>query len=86
MENKISEKPNMKGTVLAGFFWRFMEKGGTAIVELVVQTILARCFLSPQDFSTVGLISIFINISNICVQAGFNTALIQKKDIDDDDC
>jgi len=86
MENKNSGKSNMKGTVLAGFFWRFMEKGGTAVVEFIVQTILARCFLSPQDFSTVGLISIFINISNICIQAGFNTALIQKKDADDDDC
>lgn len=86
MENKTPGKLNMKGTVLAGFFWRFMEKGGTAVVEFIVQTILARAFLSPEDFSTVGLISIFINISNICIQAGFNTALIQKKDADDEDC
>ncbi len=88
-KNHISEKKNasgMKGTVLAGFFWRFMEKGGTSLVEFVVQTILARWFLSPQDFSTVALISIFINISNICIQAGFSTALIQKADTDDDDC
>lgn len=96
MENKEPEMQNfdiekkaahgMKGTVLSGFFWRFMERGGTSIVEFVVQTVLARWFLSPQDFATVALISIFINISNICIQAGFNTALIQKKDADDGDC
>ena len=95
MDNKETEKlysegnkkkTGLKGAVLAGFFWRFMERGGTSLVEFVVQTILARWFLSPEDFATVALISIFINISNICIQAGFNTALIQKKDTDDDDC
>jgi len=79
-------KKNMKSSVLSGAFWLFMEKGGLGIVEFIVAWILARYFLTPYDYSTVGLIAIFISFSNIFVQGGFNTALIQKKELDDEDC
>ncbi len=78
-------KKNMKASVLTGAFWLFMEKGGLSIVEFVVSLILAR-LLMPEDYATVGLIAIFVNFSNIFVQGGFNTALVQRKEIDDDDC
>ena len=84
-ENESRGK-NMKTRVLAGAFWLFMEKGGLGFVEFVVAWVLARFFLSPYDYSTVGLISIFVSFSGILVQSGFDTALVQREKIDDEDC
>ena len=87
-DKKNNGKPfkTMKSRVLSGAFWLFMEKGGLGFVEFAVAWVLARFFLSPSDYSTVGLISIFISFSNIFVQGGFNTAIIQRKELDDEDC
>lgn len=77
---------NMKMRVVSGVFWLFMEKGGLGFVEFAVAWVLARFFLSPYDYSTVGLISIFVSFSGILVQSGFDTALVQRETIDEEDC
>lgn len=76
---------NVKSKVLHGTFWLFMEKGGLGIIEFIVAWILARFFLDPIDYSTVGVIAIFVSFSNIFIKGGFNYALIQKKDLDEKD-
>lgn len=76
---------NVKSKVLAGSFWLFMEKGGLGIIEFAVAWVLARFFLDPSDYATVGLIAIFIGFSNVFVKSGFNYSIIQKKDLNEDD-
>lgn len=39
----------------------------------------------PKDFGIIALITIFINLSNILLQRGFTSALIQNKDVDEID-
>jgi teichuronic acid exporter len=73
-----------KSRIIYSFFWKFLEKGGTQFIQLISQIILARILL-PEDFGTIAIITIFINVSNVFIQAGFNTALIQKKDADETD-
>ena len=63
-DEEVNAKANMKDKVLSGAFWVFLEKGGLSIAEFIVAWVLARFFLTPADYSTVGLISIFINFSN----------------------
>src|SRR5699024_8295482 len=46
--------------------------------------VLAR-LLTPEIFGLIGMLMIFIQLSQILVQAGFNQALIQKKEIDEED-
>lgn len=58
-----------------------MEHGGTQGISLVVQVVLAR-LLTPGDFGTIAIILVFINLAQVFVQSGLNTALIQKKDAD----
>ncbi|WP_316569214.1 lipopolysaccharide biosynthesis protein [Neobacillus sp. YIM B06451] len=71
-----------KATVISSLFWKFTERMGVQGIQFVVSIILAR-ILSPEDFGTIVLITIFIAISGVLVQGGFNTALIQKRDVDD---
>lgn len=75
---------NLKASVLSSLFWKFLERGGVAGVQLIVQIILARLLL-PADYGIIALIVVFISISQVFVQSGLGTALIQKKSVTDAD-
>ncbi len=70
---KLTEK------VAKGVFWVLLEKFGIQVAHFVVTLVLAR-LLTPNDYGTVALLSIFVSLSNILVDSGFGKALIQKKD------
>lgn len=70
--------------IATSFFWKLMERGGTQGIQFVVQIILAR-LLSPEEFGIVAIVMVFINLAQVFVQSGFNTALIQKKELDEID-
>ena len=71
-----------KNKVIAGLFWKFAEKIGAQGVSLIVSIILAR-IIAPEEYGIIALTTIFISISNVFVESGLGTALIQKKDADD---
>lgn len=73
-----------KKTIISNLFWKFLERGGYQSIVFVVQIVLAR-LLTPSDFGNIAIISVFINLANVFVQSGFNTALIQKRDTDEVD-
>ncbi|MDN5290073.1 MAG: teichuronic acid exporter [Anaerophaga sp.] len=73
-----------KESVLSSLFWKLLERGGTQGIQFIVQIVLAR-LLAPEQFGTIAIIMVFINIAQVFVQSGFNTALIQKKDADEID-
>ena len=53
-------------------------------MELAVQVVMAR-LLAPDEFGALALMLVFINVGNVIVQSGLNTALVQAESIDDDD-
>lgn len=70
----------MAGT-LKNLFWKFSERISVQFISLIVNIIIAR-ILTPQEYGIVAIVSIFISLSYIIVDGGFNSALIQKKDAD----
>lgn len=68
-----------RNTVLKSFFWKFLERGGSQIVNFIVTIILARLLL-PEEYGIIALILVFVNIANVFVDGGLNTALIQNKE------
>lgn len=56
----------------------------TQITQFIVGLILAR-ILSPDEFGLVGMITVFIAISQSIVDSGFGQALVRKQDISDTD-
>lgn len=70
--------------IFSGLIWKFLERFGTVGIQFVIQIILAR-ILSPDDYGSIALITVFISVSNVFIQTGFNTALIQRQDINEDD-
>lgn len=82
MNNKINTEQITRGTVVRSLIWKFLERGGVQGVQFVLSIILAR-LVSPSDYGVIALILVFIQIANVFIQSGFNTALIQKKDADE---
>lgn len=68
--------------VLSNFLWRFAERCGAQLVTFIVSIVLAR-LLTPDDYGTIALVTVFTTIMQVFVDSGLGTALIQKKDADD---
>lgn len=73
-----------KSKVLSSLFWKLLERGGAQGIQFIVMIVLARLLL-PEDFGLLVLVTIFITIAGVITQSGFNTALIQKKTVDEID-
>lgn len=76
---------NLKKSTISSLFWKLFERGGRAIVELVVQIAMAR-LLAPEAFGALAIMLVFVNVGNVIVQSGLNTALVQSPRIDCKDC
>lgn len=77
MEKSIENK-----TVVSSLIWKFLERTGTYLVQFVIQIILARILL-PSEYGIVAIVTVFIALANVFIQNGFNTALIQRKNVTD---
>ena len=67
-----------------GVLWNFIEKVLMEGAQFVIGIILARLLL-PSDFGLIGMLAIFVAISNVFIDGGFAKALIQKKGCTDFD-
>ena len=68
----------LKERTINGLFWSFIDSFANQGVQFVVGIILAR-ILSPREFGLIGMLTIFIAISQSFVDSGFSNALIRKK-------
>lgn len=73
-----------RNLAIKSFIWKFLERSGAQVITFIVTIILARLLL-PEEYGVIALITIFINICNVIVDGGLNTALIQKQHADDKD-
>lgn len=67
-----------------GLLWKLLERFGVSGVQFVLQIILAR-LLEPEHYGVLSIMIIFTTLANVFIQNGFNTALIQNKDVEDED-
>ncbi|BEM22571.1 TPA: lipopolysaccharide biosynthesis protein [Serratia marcescens] len=70
---------SLKKKAILGIIWNVAEKFLVQGAKFVIGIILAR-IISPEDFGLIGMILIFIVLSDIITDGGFSQALIQKKD------
>lgn len=70
--------------VSESIFWKLLERFGVVGVQFVLQLVLAR-LLNPSHYGTLSIMIIFTSLANVFIQTGFNTALIQNKDVTEED-
>ena len=71
-------KYDLRKRIIKSVFWQALEKVGAYGIGFVVSIILARR-LAPEQFGVIGIMNVFIALSNVFIDSGFSTALIQKK-------
>ena len=79
MDNK-----SLKTKAVVGLFWKLAERTGAQAITFVLSIVLAR-LLTPNDYGAIAILLVFITIADVFVNAGFGSALIQKKDANDID-
>lgn len=62
-----------------GVAWSAVERISTIGIQFVLNIIIAR-ILSPSDYGAIGMLAIFLSISQCLIDSGFSNALIQRKD------
>lgn len=71
--NKLKEK------AIHGVSWSAIDSLANSGITFLVAILLAR-ILSPAEFGLIGMITVFIAVSNSIVDSGFSSALIRKVD------
>jgi len=76
----VDVKRGLKEKALSSTFWT----GGDAFLRLTlklgISVVLAR-LLSPQEFGTIALLYLFMDVANRFVDSGFSSALIQSQEV-----
>lgn len=73
-----------RGTIVKSFIWKLFERLSAQLIQFVVTIVLARLLL-PSEYGIIALIAIFIQLCDVIIDGGLNTALIQKKEADNTD-
>lgn len=75
---------SLKNKTLSGLVWKLSERLGVSGVQFILQIVLAR-LLNPEHYGILSIMIIFTTLANVFIQTGFNTALIQNKDVSEED-
>ena len=70
---------SLKKKTVKGTLWSSVERFSVQAVQFVVMIFMAR-ILTPSDYGIVGMVTVFIAVSQSLVDSGFSQALIRKQD------
>lgn len=69
---------SLKNKTAKGVVWSALERFSVQGVMFIVMVIMAR-LLTPKDYGLVGMLTVFIAISQTLIDSGFSQALIRKQ-------
>ncbi len=79
------EKRNKpSSSMLSALGMQLVSKYSNVAVQLVVTMVLAR-LLTPEEFGTVAIVTVFTSFFSILADVGVSTAIVQYKDLTRDD-
>ena len=68
----------------SALIWKLLERFGVSGVQFILQIVLAR-ILNPEHYGILSIMIVFTTLANVFIQSGFNTALIQNRDVTEED-
>ena len=75
---------NKKNGIKGGLIWSFGERITAQLVSTIVTVVLAR-LLDPTHYGIISIVTVFISFCNVFVTSGMGSAIVQKKEVDDED-
>lgn len=70
---------SIKQKTINGLKWSFVDSFANQGIQFIVGIILAR-LLEPEKFGLIGMLTIFISVSQAFIDSGFSQAIIRKQD------
>ncbi|OPX50369.1 lipopolysaccharide biosynthesis protein [Clostridium thermobutyricum] len=80
----MKEKNELRKKTFSGLIWTFSDLVINQGLQFIIQIVLARLLL-PEEFGLIGMITIFIAVSNSIVDSGFSNALIREDEVTQED-
>lgn len=68
---------SLRDRAVSGVKWSFVDRSVQMVLEFIIGIVLAR-LLSPAEFGLIGMLTIFLALSEIMVDSGLSQALIVK--------
>lgn len=75
----MPESENLRSKTVSGVLWSAVERFSLQGVQFVINIIMARLLL-PVDYGMIGMLAVFLQISQTFIDGGFTNALIQRKE------
>lgn len=69
---------SLKQVTTQGVLWSSIERFSVQGIQFVIMIIMAR-LLTPEDYGLVGMLTIFLAVSQSLIDSGFSQALIRKQ-------
>lgn len=82
--NKMAPTNTIASRSYAGFFWQFFGLSLNTILSVAHIMIMAR-LLTPEVFGQFAIVSILVALTSIVAEFGLGHALVQARDISDND-
>lgn len=70
---------SLKQKTVKGVIWSCVERFSVQGIQFLIMIIMAR-LLSPEEYGLIGMVAIFLAISQSLIDSGFSQALIRKLD------
>ena len=70
-------------SIAQGFAWTAVDRFSNLAIQFVIGIIIAR-LITPEEYGVLGILMVFINISQVFIDSGFGSALIYKNKMDGD--
>ena len=75
----------LKDLAFAGVKWNALGNIANIAVSFAIGIVLAR-LLTPTDYGTIGVYSVFFAIASVIINGGFSMAIVHKQDLTPEDC
>lgn len=75
---------DIRSKTAKGVLWSAVERYSLQGVQFILGLIMAR-LLTPEDYGLIGMLAIFLSISQVFIDGGFSNALIRNKKRTDND-
>lgn len=70
---------SLKSKTVSGVLWSAIERFSLQGVQFIINILMSRLLL-PSDYGMIGMLAVFLQISQTFIDSGFSDALVQKKD------
>jgi O-antigen/teichoic acid export membrane protein len=71
---------SLRSKTINALIWNSIQRFGVLLLSFLCNLVLAR-LLSPSDFGSIAMLSLFVGLSRVFIDSGFGAAIIQKKNI-----